>query len=92
MGEGGISPPPPNHRYLPVNCICHFVFSFNSFHLFQLNSIADRTITEADTDGDFMISFEEFSKVSVLNRYKKQNIGEGVASIVPHEKWVTQIF
>lgn len=29
----------------------------------QLNSIADRTITEADTDGDFMISFDEFAKV-----------------------------
>lgn len=29
----------------------------------QLNSIADRTITEADLDGDFMISFSEFQKV-----------------------------
>ena len=33
------------------------------FNLLQLNSIADRTITEADTDGDFMISFDEFAKV-----------------------------
>ncbi|XP_052767454.1 calcineurin B homologous protein 1-like [Mya arenaria] len=29
----------------------------------QLNSIADRTITEADEDGDSMISFVEFKKV-----------------------------
>ncbi|KAH3853762.1 hypothetical protein DPMN_096294, partial [Dreissena polymorpha] len=29
----------------------------------QLNSIADRTIAEADEDGDRMISFEEFKKV-----------------------------
>jgi len=32
--------------------------------LVQLNSIADRTISEADEDGDSMISFQEFKKVS----------------------------
>ena len=39
------------------------VFIYDCFNLLQLNSIADRTITEADTDGDFMISFDEFAKV-----------------------------
>ena len=29
----------------------------------QLGSIADRTIAEADQDGDGMIGFEEFSRV-----------------------------
>ena len=31
----------------------------------QLGSIADRTISEADTDSDQMISFEEFCTVSI---------------------------
>ena len=31
--------------------------------MFQLESIADRTITEADADNDGKISFEEFCKV-----------------------------
>ncbi|KAJ8309035.1 hypothetical protein KUTeg_013909 [Tegillarca granosa] len=30
----------------------------------QLGSIADRTLAEADTDGDSLISFEEFVKVT----------------------------
>ena len=43
------------------------MITFFLAYLFQLNSIADRTISEADTDGDFMISFNEFKKVSFIN-------------------------
>ena len=32
----------------------------------QLLSIAERTIIEADTDHDNLISFEEFSKVTII--------------------------
>ena len=57
----------------------NFICSVNTILLcgvglfFQLNSIADRTITEADTDGDFMISFGEFLKVGykwIFSRWK----------------------
>lgn len=34
----------------------------------QLGSIADRTIQEADTNGDNSISFNEFIKVGVITR------------------------
>ncbi|KPP64093.1 hypothetical protein Z043_117599 [Scleropages formosus] len=34
----------------------------------QLESIADRTIQEADLDGDNAISFDEFRKVESINR------------------------
>ena len=32
----------------------------------QLGSIADRTIAEADQDGDGLIAFDEFVKVSII--------------------------
>lgn len=35
----------------------------------QLGSIADRTIQEADTNGDNSISFNEFIKASVFSSY-----------------------
>ena len=39
--------------------MCNFVLFCS-----QLGSIADRTISEADSDGDKHISFEEFAAVS----------------------------
>ena len=44
---------------------CHDYDNKFVFLLFQLGSIADRTITEADQDQDGHIAFEEFKKVSL---------------------------
>lgn len=37
----------------------------------QLGSIADRTIQEADTNGDSSISFNEFIKVGAKGSYQR---------------------
>ena len=50
--------------FFPNACPYHDNDKF-VFFLFQLGSIADRTITEADQDQDGHIAFEEFKKVSL---------------------------
>ena len=44
-----------------INLVIEYMF----FNL-QLESIADRTLSEADRDGDREITFEEFCKVSTF--------------------------
>jgi Ca2+-binding EF-hand superfamily protein len=44
----------------------------------QLISIAERTIMEADTDKDNLISFDEFKTVSIIRKLKKPNMSSNI--------------
>ncbi len=56
-----------------IEAAVHLVSCANSDGIFkcfvQLGSIADRTIAEADSDGDGLIAFDEFVKVHLMFRF-----------------------
>ena len=56
--------------YGRIKLLLFLLYSDDAFKCFvQLGSIADRTIAEADSDGDGLIAFDEFVKVRFTFRF-----------------------